>query len=267
MEEAPVVREEKGPVSVLTMVYRPYNLLGPKLINAIVDEIDAGARRRQPRDRAAQRACGISRPAPISTCSTSACEQGSGDAAVQTGDWTASSFSAIHGIAADPDRSPACTASASAAGSNWRCPATTSSRPASAKIGSVEATLGLHPLLGGIQRQVQRIGAMRAKEMSMLGAALRCADAGEMGPDQSRRCRKTRSRRRPWRSPRNWRTGRRSRMPRPRNSCISPSMRAWLAADEAMARVQEPIWASEDLQDRSGLVPQERPGLAKFAGR
>ena len=38
----------------------------------------------------------------------------------------------------------------------------------SAKIGSVEATLGLHPLLGGIQRQVQRIGAQRAKEMSML---------------------------------------------------------------------------------------------------
>jgi hypothetical protein len=29
----------------------------------------------------------------------------------------------------------------------------------------VEATLGLHPLLGGIQRQVQRIGALRAKEM------------------------------------------------------------------------------------------------------
>src|SRR6202023_2676552 len=38
----------------------------------------------------------------------------------------------------------------------------------SAKIGSVEAALGLHPLLGGIQRQVQRAGAMRAKEMSML---------------------------------------------------------------------------------------------------
>jgi enoyl-CoA hydratase/carnithine racemase len=39
----------------------------------------------------------------------------------------------------------------------------------SAKVGSVEVTLGLHPLLGGIQRQAQRIGATRAKEMSMLG--------------------------------------------------------------------------------------------------
>ncbi|HYZ39939.1 MAG TPA: hypothetical protein VE687_04835 [Stellaceae bacterium] len=48
MEEAPVVREEKGPVSVLTMQYRPYNLLGPTLLGAIADEItaarDAGSR-------------------------------------------------------------------------------------------------------------------------------------------------------------------------------------------------------------------------------
>ncbi len=39
----------------------------------------------------------------------------------------------------------------------------------SAKIGSVEVALGLHPLLGGIQRQVQRVGVARAKEMSLLG--------------------------------------------------------------------------------------------------
>jgi len=48
MEEAPVMREEKGPVSVLTMHHRPYNLLGPTLLGAIADEIgaacDAGSR-------------------------------------------------------------------------------------------------------------------------------------------------------------------------------------------------------------------------------
>jgi enoyl-CoA hydratase/carnithine racemase len=37
-----VEREERGPVSVLTMVYRPYNLLGPKLMEAIAAEL-AGA--------------------------------------------------------------------------------------------------------------------------------------------------------------------------------------------------------------------------------
>ena len=48
MEEAPIVRQEKGPVSILTMQYRPYNLLGPTLLGAIADEIaaarDAGSR-------------------------------------------------------------------------------------------------------------------------------------------------------------------------------------------------------------------------------
>ena len=47
-EDALVVREQRGNISVLTMVYRPYNLLGPKLINAIVEQIegarDAGSR-------------------------------------------------------------------------------------------------------------------------------------------------------------------------------------------------------------------------------
>ena len=37
-----------------------------------------------------------------------------------------------------------------------------------AKIGSVEATIGLIPLMGAIQRITQRAGAARAKEMAML---------------------------------------------------------------------------------------------------
>ena len=38
----------------------------------------------------------------------------------------------------------------------------------SARIGSVEATLGLNPLMGGIQRVTERAGAARAKEMALL---------------------------------------------------------------------------------------------------
>lgn len=40
---------------------------------------------------------------------------------------------------------------------------------ASAKLGCVEATVGLHPLMGGIQRVIQRAGMARGKEMAMLG--------------------------------------------------------------------------------------------------
>jgi enoyl-CoA hydratase/carnithine racemase len=39
----------------------------------------------------------------------------------------------------------------------------------SAKFGLVEATLGLHPLMGGIQRIADRVGEARAKEIVMLG--------------------------------------------------------------------------------------------------
>src|ERR1700758_2147480 len=39
-EDVLVAREERGNISVLTMVYRPYNLLGPKLMNAIVEQME-----------------------------------------------------------------------------------------------------------------------------------------------------------------------------------------------------------------------------------
>src|SRR5258708_9308211 len=39
------------------------------------------------------------------------------------------------------------------------------------------------------------------------------------------------------------------------------------AADEAMARVQAPIWASEDLKTGLASFRKNGPGLAKFAGR
>jgi enoyl-CoA hydratase/carnithine racemase len=40
---------------------------------------------------------------------------------------------------------------------------------ASAKMGLVESTLGLHPLMGGVQRLIDRVGLARAKEMVLLG--------------------------------------------------------------------------------------------------
>jgi len=48
-QDSPLVsREQHGPIAVLTMSYRPYNLLGPKLIGAIGREMmaahDAGSR-------------------------------------------------------------------------------------------------------------------------------------------------------------------------------------------------------------------------------
>jgi enoyl-CoA hydratase/carnithine racemase len=39
----------------------------------------------------------------------------------------------------------------------------------SSKIGSIEATIGMNPLMGAMQRVTQRAGAARAKEMALLG--------------------------------------------------------------------------------------------------
>jgi enoyl-CoA hydratase/carnithine racemase len=136
----------------------------------------------------------------------------------------------------------------------------------SAKIGSVEATLGLHPLLGGIQRQVQRIGAARAKEMSMLArrydaptlekwglinltvseealfnATLSVAEEFAQGPTLAHAATK---------------------------ELVHIAVNEGVdAADAAMTRVQAPIWASEDLKAGLASFRKNGPGLAKFAGR
>ena len=44
-------------------------------------------------------------------------------------------------------------------------------------------------------------------------------------------------------------------------------LRDALAADEAMAEIQKPIWASEDLKIGLASFRENGPGLAKFMGR
>jgi enoyl-CoA hydratase/carnithine racemase len=130
----------------------------------------------------------------------------------------------------------------------------------------VEATLGLHPLLGGIQRQVQRIGALRAKEMSMLARRYDAPTLEKWGlinlavPEESLE---------------------KATMAIAEEFAQGPTLAhaatkelAYIAvndgvaaADEAMARVQAPIWASEDLKAGLASFRKNGPGLAKFAGR
>jgi enoyl-CoA hydratase/carnithine racemase len=166
-EDALITREQRGNISVLTMVYRPYNLLGPKLINAIVERVeearDAGSRAIVLRSGLRHFSAG----ADLDIFDKRV-EQGSGDSGSENRRLNGVEFlrfmellpipliASIHGVCLGGGLELALSCDYIIAAS-------------SAKIGSVEATLGLHPLLGGIQRQVQRIGALRAKEMSMLG--------------------------------------------------------------------------------------------------
>jgi enoyl-CoA hydratase/carnithine racemase len=114
----------------------------------------------------------------------------------------------------------------------------------SAKIGSVEATVGLHPLAGGIQRLTQRAGAARAKEMAMLGrryAAATLARELAAGPTIAHAATK---------------------------ALVTIAINEGVgAADIAMTELQKPIFASEDFRTGVASLKQNGPGMASFQGR
>lgn len=264
MSEELVAREERGNISVLTMQYRPYNLLGPKLINAIIEKVEAS-------QRAGSRAIVIrsslrhfSAGADLDMFDRRV-DNGSNDAGSESRRLDGVEFlrfmellpipliASVHGVCLGGGLELALCCDYIIAAS-------------SAKIGSVEATLGLHPLLGGIQRQVQRIGALRAKEMSMLARRYDAPTLEKWGlinltvPEESLE---------------------KATMAVAEEFAHGPTIahaatkelahiaanEGVAAADQAMARVQAPIWASDDLKIGLASFRKNGPGLAKFGGR
>lgn len=135
----------------------------------------------------------------------------------------------------------------------------------SAKIGAVEAALGLHPLMGGVQRMVQRCGALRAKELAMLArrydaetlerwnlvnlvvpddrldaTALVIASELAHGPTKAHEATKILAR-----------------------IAVNEGV---AAADAAMEATQAPIWASQDLRIGLAAFREGGPGSAIFTG-
>jgi enoyl-CoA hydratase/carnithine racemase len=259
-----VTREERGNISVLSMVYRPHNLLGPKLINAIVEKVEAA-------QKAGSRAIVIrsalrhfSAGADLDIFSKRV-EAGKADSSKEDRRLSGVDFlrfmellpipliASVHGVCLGGGLELALSCDYIIAAS-------------SAKIGSVEATLGLNPLLGGIQRQVQRIGAQRAKEMSMLArrydaqtlekwglinltvpeesleaATIAIAEEFAQGPTLAHAITK---------------------------KIVHVAVNEGVdAADEAMGDLQAPIWTSEDLKIGLESFRSGGPGLAKFVGR
>lgn len=259
-----VTREEAGQVSILTMTYRPYNLLGPKLINAIVEQIETA-------QKAGSRAIVIrsglrhfSAGADLDIFDKRI-EGGSSNQATENRRLTGVEFlrfmellpipliASIHGVCLGGGLELALSCDYIIAAS-------------SSKIGSVEATLGLHPLLGGIQRQVQRIGAQRAKEMSMLARRYDAPTLEKWGlvnltvPEESLTEATMSIAQEFAQGPTLAHAATKELVHIAVNEGVS-------AADEAMARVQAPIWASEDLKSGLASFRKNGPGLAKFMGR
>ena len=136
----------------------------------------------------------------------------------------------------------------------------------SAKIGSVEATLGLNPLMGGIQRVTERAGAARAKEMALLArrydartlerwniinrvvpdeklgdVSVTVAQELANGPTLAHASTK---------------------------AIVSYTLAHGVpAADEVMRDLQADYWKSEDLQRGLESLAADGPGAARFEGK
>src|SRR6185437_5586569 len=136
----------------------------------------------------------------------------------------------------------------------------------SAKLGSVEVTVGLHPLMGAVQRLTQRAGAARAKEMALLGrrypasvlerwnivnfvvadenldtATMVIAQELAHGPSIANTATK-----------------------RPVSVAVNEGL---AAADEAMAEIQRPIIGSADFANAVRSYRENGIGMAEFEGR
>jgi enoyl-CoA hydratase/carnithine racemase len=251
--------ERRGAVAVLTLKYRPHNLVGPTLRKALhptmLGAVEAGSRAILLRSGLRHFSAGADMALFTQGPEGEPPDDGSG--ALQTLELFETLpipiVASVHGacLGGGLEMALACDFIIAAA---------------SAKLGSVEVALGLHPLMGAVQRQVQRIGMARAKEMSMLGrrydaatlerwglinmvvpdeqldtAAMTIAEELAAGPTVAHRATKALAR--------------------------IAANEGVLAADRAMADIQRPIWASEDLKAGLASFRANGPGLAVFEGR
>jgi enoyl-CoA hydratase/carnithine racemase len=254
-----VERRLEGTVAILTMRYPPYNLLDPELSTLVIDGLRwaaaEGARAIVLRSALRHFSAGADLDAMLP-----AAERGDGVL-----DWPLLEVlrtfeelpvpivAAVHGVCVGGGLELALASDLVVAAE-------------SAKLGSVEATVGLHPLMGAIQRVAQRAGAARAKEMAMLArrydartlerwnvinrvvqdeqldaAAMTLARELAAGPTVAHAATKALV-----------------------SIAISRGVRA---ADEAMAELQRPIFGSEDFRAGVAASKGNGPGTARFEGR
>ena len=257
-EETCVKISHEGPVAVLSMEFAPHNLLGLDLMDGMRKGLaaakDAGAR-------------AILLKSGLRHFSAGADTSLFEDAMGPDGKMTVSPLEFLRELESFPLPIVAAVQGVCVGGGleiALACDFILASR--SSKIGSVEATIGLNPLMGAIQRQVQRAGIVRAKEMAMLGrrydaetmekwniinrvvddekleeAAMVIALEIANGPTLAHTITKKIA-----------------------NLAAEKGVEA---ADEAMEELQLPLWSSEDLQTGLESLMTQGPGLAVFKGR
>jgi enoyl-CoA hydratase/carnithine racemase len=250
--------EHHDKLAVVTMVYRPYNLSGPTLYRAILNTFDSAVKSGS---RAILLRSGLKHfcaGADVSLWDERIVNEGRAalDPLILLRGFEqlpVPIVAAVHGacLGGGLELALACDFIVCAA---------------SAKLGSVEVALGVHPLLGGIQRQVQRIGAARAKEMTMLGHRYDAATLERWGlinrvvPDDQLDAVAMTIAQELAHGP----TIAHAATKKLVNIAVNEGIDA---ADVAMFETQKPIWASEDLRAGLDSFRKNGPGLATFEGK
>lgn len=154
-----VARQMDGQVAVLTMQHAPHNFLGTALFSALIDAMGwaAGQKARAVLLRSGLRNfCAGADIALFDSAERGVAPDLDVTELLRAFDQLPIPIvAAVHGVCVGGGLELALAADLIVASE-------------SAKIGSVEATIGLNPLMGAIQRVTQRAGAARAKEMALL---------------------------------------------------------------------------------------------------
>jgi enoyl-CoA hydratase/carnithine racemase len=253
----PVARQMDGQVAVLTMQHPPHNFIGIDLFEALIDGMRWAAEQKA---RAVLLRSGLR-----NFC-----------AGADLGLFE----SAEHGVAPDSDFTEllrvfdqlpipivaAVHGACVGGGLELALAADLVVAAESAKIGCVEAAIGLNPLMGAIQRITERAGAARAKEMALLArrydartlerwniinrvvpdeqladASMTLAQELANGPTIAHASTK---------------------------SIVSYAVSHGLqATDDAMRELQKDFWKSNDLKVGLASLQANGPGAARFEGR
>ena len=253
----PVARQMDGQVAVLTMQHAPHNFLGTALYYALIDGIGWAAEQRARAVLLRSSLRNFCAGADVTLFDTAT----RGDAPELDIVELLRAFdslpipivAAVHGVCLGGGLELALA-----------CELIVASE--SAKIGSVEASIGLNPLMGGIQRVTERAGAARAKEMALLARrydartlerwnVINRVVPDEQLADVTRTLAHELA---------NGPTVAHASTKAIVSYAVSHGVQA---TDDAMHELQKDIWKSDDLKIGLASLGAEGPGAARFEGR
>jgi enoyl-CoA hydratase/carnithine racemase len=253
----PVARQMDGQVAVLTMQHAPHNFLGTALYNALIDGVRwaADQRARAVLLRSSLRNfCAGADIALFDSAERGAAPELDILELLRAFDALPIPIvAAVHGVCLGGGLEVALASDLIVASE-------------SAKIGSVEAAIGLNPLMGGIQRVTERAGAARAKEMALLARRYdartleRWNVINRVVPDEQLADVTTTLAHELANGPTVAHASTKAIVSR----AVSHGVQS---ADEAMGELQRQIWESEDLKIGLASLAANGPGAARFEGK